>query len=627
MCHDPGSSRAPVPPDAGPVRAHGPVRLATAERATVLGHLAVPAVPGRGRVVLLPDVRGLHPFYRDLAVRFAEAGFSTLALDLYGRTAAGEDRGPDFDWRPHVEQVRPEQVDADVAAALEHLAAVDDGPAYAVGFCFGGGQSWRLAGAGLGLAGAVGFYGLPHLVGEVGPGDAPRLLLLAGDDDETPAAAYEELTGRLRAAGAPFAAHTYPGAPHSFFDRTAERWADVCGDAWRRLLAFVQRPAPAGELPAGELPGAGRLVPGLPGRSYTAEEVFATETERVFRGSWICLDRTEAVAEPGAYQVHQVADESVLLVRGKDGVLRAFLNFCRHRGARLCLEPDGRLGKSVRCPYHGWSYGLDGRLVAAPNLAELPAGTRDSHGLLPVRLAEWLGYAWVDLNGEAEPLAEAGPRRAAAVLGSPEKLGRYRLDELRRTHVRQYDVAANWKLITENFMECYHCGPLHPELTGVLPQFATGRGTMTGTGTGASFAPGAGYSLSGRAAGPRLPGLRPDDDQLHAFVAFPSAFVVLTPDHAAVYRLRPVAAGRTTLVVDTLFPADAAERPGFEPEDTVDLRDITVRQDVEAVERCQLGVRSRAYAGVLVPAEHPVLAFYRDLFGALGEPVPPEYAP
>ncbi|HZB51077.1 MAG TPA: dienelactone hydrolase family protein, partial [Mycobacteriales bacterium] len=463
------------------MRAHEPVRLTAADGATVLGHLAVPAVPGRGRVVLLPDVRGLHPFYRDLAVRFAEAGFSTLALDLYGRTAGGEDRGADFDWRPHAAQVRPEQVDADVGAALDHLAASDDGPAYAVGFCFGGGQSWRLAGAGLGLAGAVGFYGLPHLVGDPGPGDAPRLLLLAGEDDETPPAAYGELTDRLRAAGAPFRVHTYPGAPHSFFDRTAEGWADACRDAWARLLAFTDQRAPA------------RLVPTLPGRSYTAEEVFATETERVFRGSWRCLDRTEAVAEPGSYQVHQVADESVLLVRGKDGVLRAFLNFCRHRGARLCLEAAGRLGKSIRCPYHGWSYGLDGRLVAAPNLAELPAGTQERHGLLPARLAE------------------SGPRRAAAVLGDPDKLGRYRVDQLRRTHTRSYDVAANWKLVTENFMECYHCGPLHPELTGVLPQFAAGRGTMTGSGAGASFAPGTGYSLSGRAAGPRLPGLRPED--------------------------------------------------------------------------------------------------------------------
>jgi Rieske 2Fe-2S family protein len=315
-------------------------------------------------------------------------------------------------------------------------------------------------------------------------------------------------------------------------------------------------------------------------------------------------------------------------VRGKDGVLRAFLNLCRHRGARLCVEPAGRLGKSVRCVYHGWSYGLDGRLVAAPNLADLPPGTRERHGLLPVRLTEWLGYAWVNLDGAAEPLDRTGPRRAAAVFGSAEKLGRYRMAELHRTHSREYDVAANWKLITENFMECYHCAPLHPELTSVLPQFATGYGTMVGDDPrGAAFAPGTGYSLSGRAAGPRLPGLRPDDDQLHALVLFPSAFVVLTPDHVAVYRLRPVSADRTTLVVDTLFPPEHAERPDFDPEDTVRLREVTVRQDIGAVERCQLGVRSRAYAGVLVPAEHAILGFYRDLLTALGDPVPPAYGP
>jgi carboxymethylenebutenolidase len=209
------------------------VPLAAADGTPVAAYRALPAVPGRGRVVLLPDVRGLHPFYAELAVRFAEAGFSTLALDLYGRTAADDERGADFDWRPHVEQVRPEQVDAAVRAALAHLAAVDPGPAYAVGFCFGGGQSWRLAAGPLGLAGAIGFYGLPHLVSEPpGPDSTPMLLLLAGCDDETPAPAYRELLDRLDAAGSRYEAHTYPGAPHSFFDRTAEEWADACRDAW-----------------------------------------------------------------------------------------------------------------------------------------------------------------------------------------------------------------------------------------------------------------------------------------------------------------------------------------------------------------------------------------------------------
>lgn len=246
MCHLP-AGRAPEPPNPGAVREHGPVELVSADGFPVLAYAATPATPGRGRVVLLPDVRGLHPFYMDLACRFAQAGFSTLAVDWYGRTAADRRRGDGFAWRDHVSRVRDDQVDTDVQAALGWLCSGDcgpgdRGPAFTVGFCFGGGHSWRLAGSGLELAGAIGFYGLPHLVtGPRAADPAPTLLLLAGRDDETPGPAFQELTSRADATGAPYEMHTYPDAPHSFFDRTSDQWADVCRDAWLRLLGFTDR--------------------------------------------------------------------------------------------------------------------------------------------------------------------------------------------------------------------------------------------------------------------------------------------------------------------------------------------------------------------------------------------------
>lgn len=249
MCHGP-LSLAPPPPRPGSIRVTGAVTLAAADDAPVPAYAALPEGRERyrGRVVVLPDVRGLHPFYTALARRFAEAGFAAVAIDLYGRTAGGHLRDPEFAWRPHMPEVREAQVDADVRAALDHLDEVDrdpGGPAFTVGFCFGGGHSWRLAGSDLPLAGTIGFYGLPHLVtGELRPGRAPILMLLAGRDEETPAPAYEELTGRLDAAGARYDAHTYPEAPHSFFDRAGDRWAPACQDAWRRLLAFTDRLEP-----------------------------------------------------------------------------------------------------------------------------------------------------------------------------------------------------------------------------------------------------------------------------------------------------------------------------------------------------------------------------------------------
>ncbi len=241
MCHA-ARSAPPSPPDPGPVGLHGPVRLTSADGTRVPAYGARPRTPSRGSVIILPDVRGLHPFYQSLARRFAETGFTTLAVDLYGRTAPNNPRGDAFPWRDHVDHVRNEGVDLDVGAAAAYVRALDPGPVFTIGFCFGGGHSWRLAAGDESPAGAIGFYGLPHLVtGTLGRTNAPILMLLAGRDDETPRAALDHLTRRLDIAGAPYDVHVYADAPHSFFDRSHSEWADTCQDAWQRVLAFTDR--------------------------------------------------------------------------------------------------------------------------------------------------------------------------------------------------------------------------------------------------------------------------------------------------------------------------------------------------------------------------------------------------
>ena len=198
-------------------------------------------------VVILPDVRGLHPYYEDLAVRFAEAGCRAIAIDYFGRTAGPGERDGSFDWKPHVEKSTPEGIARDVAAALERLRDRKDGPrlpAFTVGFCFGGANSWRQSAEGHGLAGCIGFYG-GRPMQRVGPVlakvTAPLLLLLAGDDVATPASEFEEFARRIRERGVAVEAHTYPGAPHSFFDRSFAEHRGACADAWNRLLHFMEQ--------------------------------------------------------------------------------------------------------------------------------------------------------------------------------------------------------------------------------------------------------------------------------------------------------------------------------------------------------------------------------------------------
>ncbi|GLX94992.1 dienelactone hydrolase family protein [Herbidospora sp. NBRC 101105] len=235
MCHS-TDSRPPAPPVAGAVASQEQTTLTSEDGTRFLAYRAEPAEPNGRSVIILPDVRGLHPYYRDLAVRFAEAGFHTIAIDYFGRTAETDDRGEGFEFQPHVAQVTPEQVDMDVAAARAELPA----PVFTVGFCFGGSHSWRLGAHGSGLAGAIGFYGAIRRIGEVPttPG-APILLLRGGADTASTPEEFDGFTAALDAAGTPNRSVIYDGAPHSFFDRSFAEWAEACDDAWRQIMAFT----------------------------------------------------------------------------------------------------------------------------------------------------------------------------------------------------------------------------------------------------------------------------------------------------------------------------------------------------------------------------------------------------
>ena len=213
MCHS-LDSRPPAAPHAGAVRDAGALVLTAADGAASAAYQALPAVPNGRNVVILPDVRGVHPYYQDLARRFAEAGFGAVAVDYYGRTAGVGDRGDDFDWSPLLPRLTPGEILLDVRAAAAHLSAVGPGDLYSVGFCFGGGQSWRLATTDLPLAGAIGFYGRPaHLADVADRVHTPLLMLIAGDDEATPRREFTDLDAALTAAGAPHAMHIDEGAP------------------------------------------------------------------------------------------------------------------------------------------------------------------------------------------------------------------------------------------------------------------------------------------------------------------------------------------------------------------------------------------------------------------------------
>jgi carboxymethylenebutenolidase len=248
MCFDHDSS-PPIPMIAGAAVSHEDLVLEAADGNRFAAFAATPDEPSGTGIVILPDVRGLYRFYEELALRFGERGHTAVAFDWFGRTAGVEKRPNDWDYMAHVQQTTREGIDADVAASVAWLREHGARSIFTVGFCFGGRQSWLSATAGHGLAGAVGFYGRPGASQDGSPGPAqladriecPILALQAGADQNILPEHNAEFERALADAGVAHEVVSYDGAPHSFFDRKQEEFADASADAWERVLAFVER--------------------------------------------------------------------------------------------------------------------------------------------------------------------------------------------------------------------------------------------------------------------------------------------------------------------------------------------------------------------------------------------------
>ena len=373
------------------------------------------------------------------------------------------------------------------------------------------------------------------------------------------------------------------------------------------------------------------LEKSLPSAYYVSTGIFEKEKDAIFSSEWFCAGREEELPLPGNHLVLEVAGESVLVVRTSRGDLRAHYNVCRHRGARLCPSGDEtpwnvKLGGAVsaagtiRCPYHQWTYNLEGELIGTPFLKEAEGLGKADFSLYPVELESWGGFFFLRLRHEND--TEKDGSLATQLGPGAGRIARYPLRDLRAGHRIVYDVAANWKIILENYNECYHCGGVHPELCDVVPDFKRGGGFDLQWDDGIPHREGAyTYTRSGTTARAPFPGLSAEEKVRHKGEQFyPNVMLSLSCDHVAAFLLWPLAPDRTRIVCNFLFHPEELAKSTFDPSDAVEFWDLVNRQDWAICERVQCGVKSRPHKfGYYAPMEDYSLDIRRYVTGKLGQ--------
>jgi Rieske 2Fe-2S family protein len=356
----------------------------------------------------------------------------------------------------------------------------------------------------------------------------------------------------------------------------------------------------------------------LPQRYFVSPEVFAEEQAKIFSARWVCIGHQTQIAKPGDYFISDVVGESLIVVRpppsnygaasDKHGEIRGFYNVCRHRGTRLKEDACGH-ASAIQCPYHAWTYALDGRLIGAPHMDQVPGFDKADYSLHAVNLALWEGFIFVNLAKFPIPLEEW----FAPLAG---KFSHWNLPKLRSVKRIEYDVRANWKLIFENYSECYHCPGVHPTLAKLTPYDSAENDLCEGPFLG-GFMPitkGKSLTMSGNACALPVGDINAEDfHRVFYYSIFPNMLLSMHPDYVMVHQLWPQSPDRTLILCDWFFHPDAFDRADFCPDDAIEFWDMTNKQDWHVCELSLQGIASRAYQpGPYSPRESIPAAWDRE---------------
>lgn len=333
----------------------------------------------------------------------------------------------------------------------------------------------------------------------------------------------------------------------------------------------------------------------LPQKYFVSPEIFAKEQTKIFSKQWLLVGHQSQLAKPGDFFLATIADESLIIIRASKFEIRALYNVCRHRGTRLKEHRAGEAvcghASTIQCPYHAWTYGLDGRLIGAPHMDEVPGFDKSDYSLKQVNLGLWEGFIFVNLAEKPIPLE----KWFAPLAG---KFTEWNTPILRPVKRIEYDVRANWKLMFENYSECYHCPGVHPQLQKISPYDSAENDLTEGPFLGGFMKINQGKSLTMTGNACALPvGKIENLQQVFYYSIFPNMLLSMHPEYVMVHQLWPQSPERTLIVCDWFFHPDAARggQPVFNPDDAIEFWDMTNKQDWHMCELSHLGIASRAY--------------------------------
>lgn len=361
----------------------------------------------------------------------------------------------------------------------------------------------------------------------------------------------------------------------------------------------------------------------LPGKYYHSQEIYAEEVEKIFYKFWMLACRDEEIPEVGDFKLVQIEEESLLLVRDKSGDIKAHFNVCRHRGTQLCVEPSGNFKtKSIQCPYHAWTYGLNGKLLGAPQMKEGDGFKKEDCALHQASVHVCEGFVFINLDKNPTPFEV----QMEALIG---KFSDWKMDELRVAKHIRYELNCNWKLILQNYQECYHCAGVHPLLTQLTPiqsaQHDASKGAVIGGFMDLTKERGS-MTMDGEAAAPPVCDVSGEDLQrIYYYSIYPNMLLTPHPDFVMYHHITPLGTDKIINDCYFLFRPEVINDPNAQAgiNSAVDFWDMTNKQDWQVCEQMQSGTKSRRFTRGYYSGREDILhQLDKELLKALGHDDP-----